>query len=220
LQFRAGDGGPVWVARWRATDRVGEMSPLRWWICACGPKAGSVARERATHMASSKHDTDANALRRGRCSQRGASYFVTFCVQDRKPVLIPHMAQSLMAEARQMTVAGIWKLRCLTVMPDHVHLYFVLGSSLTLAQSVTRLKVRVKEALKVKSASWQGNFYDHRIRQDDSIESIIRYIWMNPYRKNLLPTGKIWPWFYCRAEEWAWFEGLTDSGKPYPAWLG
>ena len=170
-------------------------------------------------MASEKRNTDANALRRGRCSQRGATYFMTFCVVDRKPVLIPDVAHGLVAEAQQMVREGIWTLRCITVMPDHVHLLIILGAYLTLAQSVTRLKVKAKPAINVKAGRWQSNFYDHRLRANDSLEATMRYIWMNPYRKNLIPVTEEWPWSYCRPEDWECFKGSTDSGYPFPEWL-
>jgi REP element-mobilizing transposase RayT len=118
-----------------------------------------------------------------------------------------------------MTDEAVWALRCATVMPDHLHLLLALGGRLTISQCISRLKVRTKSALLERKATWQANFYDHRLRADDSIEATIRYIWMNPYKGALIPTGEIWPWFYCRQEEWEWFLGLTDLGHPFPEWL-
>ncbi len=69
------------------------------------------------------------------------------------------------------------------------------------------------------AASWRGNFYDHRLRANESAEPVIRYIFMNPYAAKLIQPGERWPWFYCCAEDWTWFSGLTDSGQPYPEWL-
>lgn len=170
-------------------------------------------------MPESKRNTGPNALRRGRSSAPGVSFFVTICVTQREPKLIPDIAQLVLAEAHLMTSEEVWTLRCITVMPDHLHLLFALGVRLTLAQSIARLKVRAKPLLRGKSATWQDNFYDHRLRPGDSIEATIRYIWMNPYRENLIPAEGSWPWFYCCPEEWAWFEGLTDLGRPFPEWL-
>src|SRR4051812_12502778 len=118
--------------------------------------------------------TDANALRRGRVSIPNADYFVPICTSPQQPVLVSNLAADIVAEAHRLTADGSWRLRCGTVMPDHVHLFFTLGSRLTLSQCVARQK-------KIR-ARWQNNFYDHRLRSNDSAEATIRYVWMNPYR--------------------------------------
>jgi hypothetical protein len=70
------------------------------------------------------------ALRRGRFSEAGALYFLTFCTAGRNmgltEVTIAHAVQQ---EWRAMSLGGVWILRCGTVMPDHVHLLVELGAN-------------------------------------------------------------------------------------------
>jgi REP element-mobilizing transposase RayT len=121
------------------------------------------------------------------------------------------MASALIEEALRMEADASWRLRCLTIMPDHLHLFLTLGTRLTLSQCISRLKrVRV---------GWQDNFYDHCLRASDSVEATIRYIWMNPYQAKLIKAGEVWPHFYCCTDDWAWFSGLTHQGLPFPEWL-
>lgn len=117
-----------------------------------------------------------------------------------------------------MHADGSWFLRCATIMPDHVHLFFTLGERLTLSQSIARLKARTRLLLP-SSIRWQDNFYDHQLRPSDSAESVIRYIFQNPYRAGLLASPAIWPFFHCQADDWSWFAPLTDTGQPVPEWL-
>ena len=112
-----------------------------------------------------------------------------------------------------------WALRCMSVMPDHIHLLVTLGERLTLSQAVSRLKGKTSPFLSKVGANWQQNYYDHRLRPDDSVEGAIRYIHSNPHRDDLVKTSKPWPYFYCRLDDWSWFETLTDSGRPFPQWL-
>ncbi len=160
-----------------------------------------------------------NALRRGRVSMPHAEYFVTVCLQPRRAVLVPDFAAVLQSEAQRLAADGGWTLRCLTVMPDHLHLFFILGERLTLSQAMARLKTKTQMFVRPHGTDWQDNFYDHKVRREDSIESIIRYIYLNPYRAGLIQPAESWPYFYCREEDWAWFQGLTDSGQPFPEWL-
>ena len=167
-----------------------------------------------------KRNTGPNALRRGRASVPHADYFVTVCVQPRLPVLVPGIAPALLAETHRLTADGAWALRCLTVMPDHAHLFFTLGARLTLSQAMARLKTKTQALLRPQGAGWQENFYDHRLRPEDSAESVIRYLWLNPPRAGLVAEGDTWPYFYCRDEDWEWLRDLTDNGQPFPEWLG
>ncbi len=114
---------------------------------------------------------------------------------------------------------GIWSLRALTVMPDHLHLLFRLGSQLQVSQCIARLKATCRPRLQAAGAGWQPNYYDHRLRPDDSIEATLRYIWVNPYREGLVVPPEPWPYFYCDPDDWKWFEKSTDNGDPPPAWL-
>ena len=170
-------------------------------------------------MTTPKRDTGPNALRRGRISTPQADYFVTICVQPRRPVLVPGVAIALLHEARQIEADGGWIVRCLTAMPDHVHLFFTLGERLALSQAVARLKTKTQSLVRAQGVDWQNNFYDHKVLQGDSVETIIRYIYLNPFRSGLLQSNETWAHFYCCDADWIWFRDLTDSGQPFPEWL-
>lgn len=166
-----------------------------------------------------KRNTGPNALRRGRLSVPNANYFVTANLDPRRPVFIPDAARALMTSAHRLHSDKIWHLRCLTVMPDHVHLFFTLGMRFPLSRTLARLKHDTAPALSSVGTKWQENFYDHRLRAGESAEPVIRYIWLNSYRGQLIAAREVWPFFYCCPEDWEWFVGLTDKGRPDPGWL-
>jgi putative transposase len=124
----------------------------------------------------------------------------------------------LLNEAQRLETGGLI-LRCMTVMPDHMHLFFTLGERLTLSQVLARLKTKTQTLVRPQGTDWQSNFYDRRIREIDSIESIIRYIYLNPYRAGLIRAHETWHHFYCCEPDWKWFQSITDSGQPFPEWL-
>jgi len=148
-----------------------------------------------------------------------ADYFVTFCLQPRCAILVPDIADVLTNEMQRMTTEGCWTLRCLTVMPDHAHRFFTLGERLTLSQTVARLKTKTQVLVRRCGTDWQNNFYDHKVRPNDSIESLIRYIYLNPDHAGLVLPIDSWPHFYCCEEYSKWFDGLVDDGLPFPEWL-
>jgi REP element-mobilizing transposase RayT len=164
-----------------------------------------------------KHNTGPNALRRGRFSTPGAHYFVTVCEETRRPTLAS-AAAGILAECRRLENDNVWRLRCVSVMPDHLHLFFTLGNRLTLSQAIARFKTKTRPSLDAPTA-WQDNFYDRRLRPDDSLATVIRYIWMNPYVAGLISTAETWPHFFCCEADWQWFRPLTDQARPFPEWL-
>jgi putative transposase len=166
-----------------------------------------------------KRDTGPNALRRGRSSLPGANYFITACVDPHEPVLRATFADAILSALHEPETGSIWRMRCGTIMPDHIHCLIELGAIHSLPRALGRFKVLTKAIMIRTAASWQRNFYDHRLRPNESVEPVIRYIFMNPYASGLIQPGERWPWFYCAPEDWTWFNQLTDLGQPYPEWL-
>jgi REP element-mobilizing transposase RayT len=67
----------------------------------------------------------------------------------------------------------------LVIMPNHVHFIVVLSDcQLPLGEIVRRFKARVSRVLGVQA--WQPNYYEHVIRNEDSLNRIREYIRNNP----------------------------------------
>jgi REP element-mobilizing transposase RayT len=104
-------------------------------------------------------------------------------------------------------------------MPNHLHLFVRLSGQLLLSRCVARAKAKTKSSLEAEGLSWQTNFYEHRLRPDDSAADVIRYLFLNPFRAGITPQGQRYRWFWLGAPEVEWFEPATDLGRPFPAWL-
>ncbi len=118
-----------------------------------------------------------------------------------------------------METDAIWLSRCAVVMPDHVHLLLQLADKLTLGKAVARLKSKSGAGLKAAGLRWQDGYYEHQMRPNEDRLPVFLYIYLNPYRANLLPAGKTWPWFVCGKADREWFIPMLDQGLPVPAWL-
>lgn len=160
------------------------------------------------------------ALRRYRASLPHTNYFVTLCTRDRKQGLNrPEIAPAIQAEIAAIEEAGHWSLRAATIMPDHLHLLITLHDKLSLGRTIARLKTKTRAALIPTNLEWQGNYYEHLLRPNEHVESVIRYIHLNPYRADLIDSSAVYPWFWLGLAESVWFRPLTDDGKPFPEWL-
>jgi len=159
-------------------------------------------------------------LRRHRVTIPDAAYFITLCTRDRRTGLntVP-VAASLRAQFAALENDGALRLQAAVVMPDHLHLLFVVTATLTIGQIIGRLKAKTRPALSLSGLSWQGNFYEHRLRPDDSIEDVLHYLFLNPYRARLLAADKAYPYFWLGPVEAKWFNPTLDDHRPFPEWL-
>jgi REP element-mobilizing transposase RayT len=106
-----------------------------------------------------------------------------------------------------------------TIMPDHVHLLFVLGSKLSLGQVMAKMKTQARDSGR-SGWHWQDDGFEHRLRPEETAEDYAFYIFMNPYRAGLLTIEQSWPWWCCPSPTLFRFASdLSAKGTPPAAWL-
>jgi len=125
----------------------------------------------------------------------GAVYFITICCEQRGRNQLCHekTATVLLDTANIYHERGRWNLNLLLLMPDHLHaligidgprLAFTTDSPL---QEITAKLARIK---------WQRNFFDHRLRHDESLTEKFAYICQNPVRAGLIQNEADWPYAF------------------------
>jgi putative transposase len=161
-----------------------------------------------------------SALRQHRWSAAGAEYFVTIRIHPTAASLCdPKLLCELERERDALQAEGGWNMRTWIVMPDHLHLLFVLGSAFSLAECLRRFKGRPSPKMRLHALSWQEGYYEHRMRAEDDRCPVFFYVFLNPYRANLVPISQKWTGYFCSAHDWSWFAPLTNSCGPFPEWL-
>lgn len=163
----------------------------------------------------------ADRLRRGRVSIPHARYFITLVTQKRALGLNNQSIHaSILSALRRLHTEKEIELFCATIMPDHFHLVYRLGSRLSLDRVQAKFKSMTRAALEVEGLSWQKNFYDHRLRENIPVEQFVRYVYLNPYAKGLLAMDCAWPcWMLNKNYRPEFFEHLIDGIAPPQEWL-
>ncbi|HZH44807.1 MAG TPA: transposase [Lysobacter sp.] len=131
------------------------------------------------------------ALRRGRWSQPGQLYLVTFATADRRPLFLA--GAHAFAACRAMTAPALWshsKLLAWVLMPDHWHGLVALGEADTLPACVRRLKGRSARELARAHPQlrpvWARAYHDRALRAEDDVRAAARYVVANPVRAGLV----------------------------------
>jgi putative transposase len=123
----------------------------------------------------------------------GATYFITICCRQRglNQLCKPEAAQLLTDTARQYHETEQWYLKLFLLMPDHLHMLIGVSGDGSLSKLIRDFK---RIAARKGKIQWQRNFFDHRLRHDESETEKYDYICQNPIRAGLIREGDKWPY--------------------------
>jgi REP element-mobilizing transposase RayT len=163
-----------------------------------------------------------HALREHRMSIAGTAYFLTLSEARRRQGLpAPAITETLYRILDELHGSGDFCVVAATVMPDHIHMLGTLGFRLSLPRIVGKIKARTGGALEKQGLKWQENFYEHRLRPEDELESYVLYAFLNPYRAKIISPEQSWPCWWRWGEIRFRFESALESDRRVPAqWLG
>ncbi len=135
----------------------------------------------------------------------GTTFFITINTVPRgeNQLAIPKAAQSLMESMIFRIEREQWWPRLMLCMPDHLHALITFAPDQAMQKVVRDWK---RYTARNAGIRWQRDFFDHRIRNEESLVEKWNYIVQNPVRANLVTS----------AEEWSyvWFSRDVSSKRP------
>ncbi len=120
-------------------------------------------------------------------------YFLTLTCQLRgqNTLASDEVAHRLFESIAQVEQAGGWYNYLLMLMPDHLHGLFRFGASpRPMRRVVSDWKRWTARHLGI---CWQRDFFEHRLRRDESLCDKAAYILENPVRAGLVARVEDWP---------------------------
>jgi putative transposase len=122
----------------------------------------------------------------------GATYFITICCQRRgvNQLCRGSIATVLFETARRYHASQRWYLKLLLMMPDHLHMLVGVPGNAQLSNLIRDFK---RITTRIANVAWQRNFFDHRLRHDESESEKVAYIRANPIRAGLIGPKGHWP---------------------------
>ena len=131
--------------------------------------------------------------------------YLTDVAKDRLPVFrtdaIKLITCAALNEARK---SGSFSIYAYVLMPDHLHaLLSFPPSGKTLKLIISKWKEWTAKELGIV---WQRDFFEHRLRHDESRREKADYILQNPVRKKLVARPEDWPFVYFGDGERPQFE--------------
>jgi putative transposase len=130
-------------------------------------------------------------------------YYVTVCCQPRwqNHLAYPEIAKRIFETVQFRNDRHIWFVYVLILMPDHLHALVSFPPS---GKSIKDVISQWKEWLAKKvGIHWQRDFFEHRLRTDESRREKADYILNNPLRAGLVSRPEVWPF--------VWFPGVRNG---------
>jgi len=123
-------------------------------------------------------------------------YFITINCRTRatNQLATEKIATSLFETIEHRQVQGLWWPHIFLLMPDHLHALISFPPS---DKPVKRVVSQWKEwTAKSIGIHWQRDFFEHRLRREESRREKADYILQNPVRKQLVSRPEDWPFTY------------------------
>ena len=128
--------------------------------------------------------------------EQSVIYFVTICVENRKPVLAT--AEAFGAFKIAAMRLRDWQILAAVLMPDHLH--FIASPTddreANLGNCAGAIKRWMRQELKA-SWHWQSGSFDRLLRSDESLQDKWLYVEENPVRAGLVKHYLDWPYRYA-----------------------
>jgi REP element-mobilizing transposase RayT len=127
----------------------------------------------------------------------GALYFITVNCKTRghNQLALPGIADAIEKGLHVYQAAGKWWIHLFVVMPDHVHGLMTFSREYSMCDTVKHWK---RYLAAHHAIEWEVDFFEHRLRDDASLEEKWHYIRNNPVRAGLVREPDDWPfqWHY------------------------
>jgi len=125
-------------------------------------------------------------------------YFVTFCAEERKPILANPFVHGVFLQFCPEALNGNIFVGRYILMPDHIHLFVKLPPpSENLSKWIKSLKNSLSKTLRshnVVAPHWQNGFFDHVLRSTESYSQKWLYMVENSVRAGLVSDWTQWPY--------------------------
>ncbi|MCO5068420.1 MAG: transposase [Kiritimatiellae bacterium] len=125
----------------------------------------------------------------------GSLYFITINTIPRhmNQLCQPELAEWLWDSIEHRIERNEWYIHLFLLMPDHLHAVMSFPREQAIAGTIGQWKRYVSRE---KRITWQRDFFEHRLRNDENLVEKYAYIRMNPVRQGLCKTPETWPYIW------------------------
>lgn len=127
--------------------------------------------------------------------QHDATFFITICTEPRgtNQLCLDKVGIEALKAIRHYHEKQKWFCHLALLMPDHVHFILSFPDVPSFSPLIGDWKRWLTMRQKIQ---WQENFFDHRLRGDESLRHKADYILHNPVRAGYVEKFEDWPYIW------------------------
>ena len=167
-----------------------------------------------------------------RADTKGATYFFTLNLADRKNTLLVDEIDKLRNTLNKVKQERPYKLDAMVVLPDHIHAMWTLPVEdndfatrwMLVKSGFSRQIPRGEKISKSRQSKgergiWQRRYWEHLIRDEQDFEKHVDYIYFNPVKHGYVKRAAEWPYSSIHEyiskgilkPDWGWSEEMADG---------
>jgi putative transposase len=122
-----------------------------------------------------------------------AVFFITISCQPKgtNQLCKPDVASAVFRSVQHYYKNHFWSVPILLLMPDHLHMLAKFSPEVGMKKLIRNWK---RYLANESGIVWQRDFFDHRLRGDESLSNKATYILQNPVRAGLVDQSQDWPY--------------------------
>ena len=122
-------------------------------------------------------------------------FFITVCCKKRgeNQLATADVGRALIDTISHRNKERIWWAHLAALMPDHIHLLLSFAPDKRIRAVISKWKEWTAKSLHIE---WQRDFFEHRLRRDESYREKADYILLNPVRAGLVSQVEDWPYVF------------------------
>ncbi len=121
------------------------------------------------------------------------TYYLTFCCEPRgkNQLAVPDAAKAILETIEHRQNEHVWHVHLFLLMPDHAHALMTFPPGrLPFRTRLSKWKEWTAKTIRIQ---WQLDFFEHRLRSEESLREKADYILHNPVRAGLASKASDWP---------------------------
>jgi len=145
-------------------------------------------------------------MRYRRADIKGATYFFTLNLANRKNTLLTDKVNELRESIRHVKQKHSFDINAIVILPEHLHAIITLPQNdndfatrwMLIKSRFTRQipkgeRVNVSKTNKGERGIWQRRYWEHMIRDEADYQAHVNYIHYNPVKHGYVEKASQWP---------------------------
>ena len=143
---------------------------------------------------------------------QGHAFFITISTYQKYPWFLQYtrLCESAIELMRDLANVNHINIFAWCIMPDHIHLLIQGNDIIDFVRLFKGKMTPTARSIEPGHRLWQRSFFDHALRNEESVVDVACYIWENPVRAKIAANPTEYSW--SGSEVWPNWKIFYEQG--------